>query len=64
MYKPNARAGRVDKNVKFNIRQEHVGDTLETSNVCVGYAWCTSRARRCTSLKVGARFVRVWTKMF
>ena len=26
----------------------------------VGYAWCTSGARRCTSLKVSARFARVW----
>ena len=40
------RAGHVDKNVKFNIHQEHVGDTLETGYVCVGYAWCTSGARR------------------
>ena len=37
------RAGRVDKNVKFNIRQEHVGDTLEARYVV--YAWCTLGAR-------------------
>ena len=35
------RAGRVDKNVKFNIRQKHVGDTLETRYMRVLYAWCT-----------------------
>ena len=32
------RSGHVDKNVKFNIPQEHIGDTLETH---VLYAWCT-----------------------
>ena len=34
-------AGLVDKNVKFNIRQEHVGDTLEARFVRLVYAWCT-----------------------
>ena len=34
-------AGRVDKNVKFNIRQEHVGDTLGACSTRVLYAWCT-----------------------
>ena len=34
-------AGRVDKNVKFNICQEHVGDTLEACYTHVLYAWCT-----------------------
>ena len=57
-------ASGVDKNVKFNIYQEHVGNTLETRYVYVGYAWCTSDARRCTSLKIGARFVRVWTQNY
>ena len=34
-------AGRVDKIVKFNIRLEHVEDTLEACYTRVLYAWCT-----------------------
>ena len=37
------RAGCVDKNVKFNIRQERNGDTLETRYLRALYAWCTPR---------------------
>ena len=39
---------RVDKNVKFNLRQEHVGDTLE--------ARYTLGARRCKSLRAPGAF--------
>ena len=39
------RAERVDKNVKFNIHQEHVGDTFETRYTRVLYTWCTFGAR-------------------
>ena len=56
------RAGRVEKIAKFHIRQTHVGNTFKTRYKRVGYAWCTSGARRCTSLKVSARFARVWAK--
>ena len=56
------RAGRVDKIAKFLTRQSHVGNTFKTRYKRVGYAWCTSGARRCTSLKVSARFARVWAK--
>ena len=31
----------VDKKVKFNIDQEHIGDTLEKHYMHVLYAWCT-----------------------
>ena len=54
------RAGRVEKIAKFHIRHTHVGDTFETRYEYALYAWCTSGARRCTSLKIIARFVRVW----
>ena len=56
------RAGRVEKIAKFLTRQTHVGNTFKTRYKRVGYAWCTSGARRCTSLKVSARFARVWAK--
>ena len=48
------RAGRVEKIAKFLTRQTHVGNALKTRYKRVGYAWCTSGARRCTSLKVCA----------
>ena len=35
----------VDKTVKFNIRQEHVGDTLEARYTRILYAWRTLIAR-------------------
>ena len=56
------RAGRVEKKAKFLTRQTHVGNTFKTRYKRVGYAWCTSGARRCTSLKISARFARVWAK--
>ena len=56
------RAGCVEKISKFLTRQTHVGNTFKTRYKRVGYAWCTSGARRCTSLKVSARFARVWAK--
>ena len=56
------RAGRVEKIAIFHIRQAHVGNMLKTRYKRVGYAWCTSVARRCTSLKVSARFARVWAQ--
>ena len=56
------RAGRVEKIAKFHIRLTHVGNTFKTRYKRVGYAWCTSGARRCTSLKVSARFARVWAQ--
>ena len=34
-------ASHVNKNVKFNIRQEHGGDMLEACYMRVLYAWCT-----------------------
>ena len=48
------RAGRVEKIAKFLTRQTHVGNMFKTRYKRVGYAWCTSGARRCTSLKVCA----------
>ena len=39
------RAGRVDEYVKFNIHQEHVGDTLEARYTRVLHGWCTLGAR-------------------
>ena len=56
------RAGRVEKIAKFLTRQTHVGNTFKTRYKRVGYAWCTSGTRRCTSLKVSARFARDWAK--
>ena len=52
----------LKKNAKFHIRQTHVRGTSKARYEHVGYAWCTSGARRCTSLKIVARFVRVWDK--
>ena len=40
------RAGRVEKNTNFHIRQTHVGDTSKARLARAGYAWCTSGARR------------------
>ena len=34
--KINCYTGCVDNNVKFNIRQEHIGDTLETRYMHAG----------------------------
>ena len=45
-----------------HIRQTHVGNTSKTRYKRVGYTWCTSGARRCTSLKVSARSAHVWAK--
>ena len=57
-------AGRVEKITKFHIRQTYVGNTFKTRYKRVGHAWCTFGARRCTSLKVSARFARVWAQTF
>ena len=55
------RAGRVEKIAKFHIRQTHVGNTFKTRYKRVGYAWCTSGARRCTSLYVAKSFIMLLT---
>ena len=47
---------------KFHARYGRVEYDCSLSETRVGYAWCTSGARRCTSLKVSARFARVWAK--
>ena len=54
------RGRRVEGIAKVYIRQTHVGDTFKTCYKYVGYAWCESAARCCTSLKIVACFVRVW----
>ena len=41
----------LKKNSKFQIRLTPVGDSFKTRYAYVGYPWCTSGARRCTSLK-------------
>ena len=51
------RVVRVGKIAKFHIRQAHVGNTFKTRYKRAGYAWCTSGARRCTSLRVSRAFV-------
>ena len=42
-----------------------MGNKSKMRYVRVGFAWCTSGAgaRRCTSPKVGACFVRVWAQI-
>ena len=55
-------AERCEKIAKFQIRLTTVGDTFKTRYEYVEYPWCTSGARRCTSLKIGVSFVRVWDK--
>ena len=46
-----SRTGRNDKNLKFNILHEHVGETrLHARFVRFLYAWCTLGVRRYTSL--------------
>ena len=56
------RAERVEKIAKFQIRLTPVGDTFKRRYEYVGYPWCTSGARRWTSIKNGVCFVRVWDK--
>ena len=54
--------GVLKKIAKFNIRQTHVGNTFKTCYKCVGYLWCTSGARRCTSLQKSLRVSLFWAK--